>query len=199
MWTRYAPGRRPRSEAFIVGYSERSPLDPLEGANVAQQGWTAEIWPIKIASPRPQSKVVVPPGFTEVQLGNKAGNKWDLAVNTVTQSGPGGIDFRVNLPAQVASLEDAKATITLLMQGANYRLRVVGLPEKGTEEVLETINTCGGRHAIEIPNANRFRTADGRYYVFGVRLEPVSAGSDSSNSPEWSLLSADVALEGISR
>lgn len=193
------PGRRPRSEAFIVGYSERSPLDPLEGANVAQQGWTAEIWPIKIASPRPQSKVVVPPGFTEVQLGNKAGNKWDLAVSTVTQSGPGGIDFRVNLPAQVASLEDAKATVTLLMQGANYRLRVVGLPEKGTEEVLETINTCGGRHAIEIPNANRFRTADGRYYVFGVRLEPVSAGSDSSNSPEWSLLSADVALEGISR
>ena len=193
------PGRRPLSEAFIVGYAERSPLDPLAGANVAHQGWTAEIWPIKIAPPKPLSKVLVPPGFTEVQLGNKAGNKWGLAVSTVTQSGPGGIDFRVNTPAQVASLEDAKATITLLMHGANYRLAVVGLPEKGNAEVLKTVNTCGGRHVIDVPDANRFRTADGRYYVFGVRLEPVSAGSDSSNSPEWSLLSADVALEGISR
>jgi hypothetical protein len=192
------PGKRPITGPFLVGYTNQTVLSPMPGKDVWNQGWIAVVWPLDIAVPKPGSKVFLPPGFVNVQLGNQANNSWDIVGGRFQRAGLGGVDFLVSPPEQITLLKDARATITMLMQG-HYKLRVVGIDQSGKEELLQAFDDCNGRKVIDVPQADRFATAGGKF-TFGIRLQPQQASDgEEANSQEWILESADVALEGISK
>jgi len=207
-------GRRVSRRLVLVGYMDRSPLDPLSGRALARQGWCMVVWPIELKPPAPGSKVSVPAGFVNVSF-KATTDLWD-PVNERFKPLKRDKEMMVSArtPEAVRELDDARAEILIRIRAPEHRLTVEGMPggDRTAEgKVLDSFNKPDGLRKVTVHDANRFRSESGEY-VFRLKVERTGEGGSSAGGRNaggayameegyatWTFQSVDVSLEGTSR
>ncbi len=192
-------GRTITSEIVLIGYANKGPIDPLPGRDLSRDGWWIVVWPLKLTSPTPGSRVVIPSAFVKVKLGNiknRLINPFGFQNRDLT------CHVYANPPRQVSQLEKTKAKLTIGILAPRYRVTVNGIsPDGSVGPEIGQAKSPAGEMSIEIDNADPFRQQDGSY-GFQISVERIDApekGNPGGNSAKWNFDSIDVSLEGISR
>jgi hypothetical protein len=190
-------GRQISEQGLLLATMRCSLIEPLPKSPLEQHGWSVATWPVTIAPPASGSAVLVPPGFTQTQV--RLGQVWAPMHNPVIDTRTSDLGLRAVLPSQVRGLDQPKAVLTIRLRAVNYNVSLLGVrPDKAGTEVLDRKESPAGTIRIEVPNADRFRNADGQY-EFVLRVEMVRGQNSEDTTTQWTLESADIALEGIAR
>jgi hypothetical protein len=208
-------GKDVSGDPILIGYAADGPLTPLEEKSVEQRGWWVVAWPVRFTAPPRGGKVTIPEGFVDLKLENVGSQIWNrLAESFIRTSRGGELLLRARPPHPVGLLDDAVLNLRIKLHAPGYRMSVWPASSDATSpQPLREVTHPTGETLIAIPDANRFRDADGAY-AFRIVVSRADQASDAAPSNggrprprgqaegeaiHWSFESISVSLEGISR
>ncbi len=184
----------------LIGYGNRSVLDPLGGRVVERQGLTVVVWPLQIAAPAAGTAVQAPSGLATVKLQGGAPSLYGAAAQRFNAiSHKAAMTVKVQ-PPWPGGFSQATATLTMQTQAKDFRLRVLGI-EAGSNAnravPVASVDRPGGSTVVTVEQAQRFAGVDGSLN-FIVRFESMDEPPPPP-SAENVFTDIDVDLEGITK
>ncbi|MFP4054174.1 MAG: hypothetical protein ACLFV7_09970 [Phycisphaerae bacterium] len=206
-------GVRLQSRPLLIGYAPYTPAHPL-GGKLEGRGWTVVAWPIELRRPAPGSKVLIPAGFTRVDLDSLGTGTWDTVKHEfgVTPR-DGKLLLSIRPPDPLEMPSGAVARLRVDIRAMNNRMIVSGLTprwqrrgrgrdSRGGEVPLETFDNPTGMVEVTVPDLRRFLTPEGEArLLITVRRTGQTGESllEAGTVPKWWFRSVDVSLEGTTR
>jgi hypothetical protein len=186
---------------MFIGYTPRGPSDPLGQTDLHRQGWSVVLTRAEWEAPASGTAITVPEGFCDLELHRLRSTFYDIIRNrfhATNQSGSLGII--VSMPQGIASLDSAEVRIVVDIRAAGWRASLSGAKDFQNHKavgttLVEAVENPPERVEFQIPDATRFRDADGRY-LFVLNLEPLDPTVPSTQRPFWQINSIKASLKG---
>lgn len=186
-----------------MGYTPHSGLDPLNGRQLAHQGWSVVVWPIGLSAPPAGTEALIPAGLVDLKVKT---SMWDPKEQQFADSQYGGsVELIARPPAPIRRLDGPEATIIISINATSFRLIVSGgqMHPNGyvmAKTEIQTFTNPTGTLKVAVPDAERFAGPNGEL-LFHLKVEKL--GKRTASALEKAVAcrfeSIQVALKGTVR
>lgn len=188
---------------LFVGYTPVNPLRVLPGQTLHTQGWSVVISRIAWQAPPSGQTALIPVGFTDRLIHNVRTPLYNVQEDSFLETPRNGlIGLSIRPPEGSFQLADASAQLVVDIQAGGRVMKTFGTPgmpsnTRQNETLLATTDSPLGQIEIDVPDANRFRDADGWYhFVFEVEFpDPTVPIRDRA---QWKFNEIKASLKGTS-
>ncbi len=189
------PAPRPDGQAYLMGWAQSNPLQPLPGHEMPTGGELVYLQPARLAAPAAGTRVRLMPGMAVLEVEGLRRDRQSGQYNP--NANPARFDLLLSPPAPLGALQNTEATLELLFDAPTFRVTVYGVDPVNDRELTElaSFDNPVAAQTIPIERADRFMNADGAIRL-RVRVEPLTAAVSLENRKEWQIKSIDGTLEG---
>lgn len=187
-------GQHVSRQPLLVGFVPYNPTSPISRMTAQSEsgGWSMVVWPVELAQTPAGQRVLVPAGISEFDV---IGGIWSRQQRQFIESQQGSVSqLKLTPPAELGELAEATITLQASLQARGYSLEIVGKTPAGSVVSIGQWKDPAGSLTIQVPQAQRFRDAQGVY-----SLELRTVAEDRAANRTWKINSLDAVLEGTTR
>jgi len=188
---------------LLIGYTPLNPLAPIEGRELAHQGWSIVTWGVRFTRPPLGSEVLIPSGLVDLEFKT---TMWDRKTDRWVPSQYGGsVEIAARPGKPILHLDDAEATIFININATNFELIVSGgqmhpngYIEPKTE--LRTFSNPTGILEVSVPDVARFTGPNGEL-LFHLRVKKLKSKDESilAKTVTCEFEDVEISLKGTVR